>query len=119
MPAVFGDELEGAPWATDMNRASTMRRCAIRRLSDWELLVWAHVLWVWLGLASGPPVGIPAGSQVRLDGNDESAFAPFILFQTTTAAMTSKRATTAHGATRWPKGASAGDSKCSWRQASY
>jgi acyl-CoA thioester hydrolase len=59
-PAVFGDELEIATWASDMKRATAVRHYTIRRAADGELLARAHVLWVWVDLESGRPIRIPA-----------------------------------------------------------
>ncbi len=59
-PAVFGDELEIATWASDMKRATAVRHYTIRRASDGELLARAHVLWVWVDLESGRPIRVPA-----------------------------------------------------------
>lgn len=59
-PAIFGDELEIATWASDMKRATAVRHYTIRRAYDGELLARAHVLWVWVDLGSGRPIRIPA-----------------------------------------------------------
>jgi acyl-CoA thioester hydrolase len=59
-PAVFGDELEIATWASDMKRATAVRHYTIRRAAGGELLAKAHVLWVWVDLGSGRPIRIPA-----------------------------------------------------------
>ncbi|MGD8807766.1 MAG: thioesterase family protein [Chloroflexota bacterium] len=71
-PAVFGDELEISTWASDMKRATAVRHYTIRRAADEELLARAHVLWVWVDLASGRPIRVPAefredfGPNIRL-----------------------------------------------------
>jgi acyl-CoA thioester hydrolase len=57
--AVLGDELETATWVSDAKRATAVRHYTIRRISDDELLARAHVLWVWIDLASGRPIRIP------------------------------------------------------------
>ncbi|HSG15951.1 MAG TPA: thioesterase family protein [Anaerolineae bacterium] len=59
-PAVFGDELEIATWASEMKRATAVRHYTIRRAADGELLARAHVLWVWVDLESGRPIRVPA-----------------------------------------------------------
>ena len=59
-PAVFGDELEIATWASEMKRATAVRHYTIRRAAGGELLARAHVLWVWVELESGRPIRVPA-----------------------------------------------------------
>jgi acyl-CoA thioester hydrolase len=59
-PAVLDDELEIATWVSDAKRATAVRHYTIRRVVDGELLARAHVLWVWVDLATGRPIRIPA-----------------------------------------------------------
>jgi acyl-CoA thioester hydrolase len=59
--AFLGDELEIATWLSDAKRATAVRHYTIRRISDDALLARAHVLWVWIDLASGRPIRIPDG----------------------------------------------------------
>jgi acyl-CoA thioester hydrolase len=59
--AVLGDTLEIATWISDVKRVTAVRHYTIKRASDGELIARAHVLWVWVELASGRPMRIPAG----------------------------------------------------------
>lgn len=59
LPAVLGDELEVATWASGMRRATGTRHYFITRLSDGELLAQAHTEYVWVDLATGRPIRIP------------------------------------------------------------
>jgi acyl-CoA thioester hydrolase len=59
-PAVLDDELEIATWVSDAKRATAVRHYTIRRVVDGELLARAYVLWVWVDLATGRPIRIPA-----------------------------------------------------------
>ncbi len=60
-PAVMDDELEVDTWISDVKRATAVRHYTIVRATDRALLARAHVLWVWVNLASGRPMRIPAG----------------------------------------------------------
>lgn len=60
-PAVPDDELELSTWVSDVKRATAVRHYTVRRADDGELLARAHVLWVWVDLATGRPIRIPAG----------------------------------------------------------
>lgn len=59
-PAVHDDELELSTWVSDVKRATAVRHYTVRRADDGELLARAHVLWVWVDLATGRPIRIPA-----------------------------------------------------------
>jgi acyl-CoA thioester hydrolase len=59
--ALLDDELEISTWVSDAKRATAVRHYTIRRISDDKLLARAHVLWVWIDLASGRPIRIPDG----------------------------------------------------------
>jgi acyl-CoA thioester hydrolase len=67
--ALLGDELEIATWLSDAKRATAVRHYTIRRISDGELLARAHVLWVWIDLASGRPIRIPDGFLADFEPN--------------------------------------------------
>lgn len=58
-PAVPDDELELSTWVSDVKRATAARHYTVRRADDGELLARAHVLWVWVDLATGRPIRIP------------------------------------------------------------
>lgn len=60
LPALQDDELELATWFSDVKRVTAIRHYTIRRVADGALLARAQGLWVWLDLASGRPVRIPA-----------------------------------------------------------
>jgi acyl-CoA thioester hydrolase len=59
-PALLGDELELSTWAYDVKRSTATRHYAIRRAGDGALLAQVHSLGVWVELASGRPIRIPA-----------------------------------------------------------
>ncbi|MBP8947346.1 MAG: acyl-CoA thioesterase [Candidatus Promineofilum sp.] len=59
-PAVMDDELEVTTFISDVRRATAVRHYAIRRVADGALLARAHVLWVFVDLATGQPRRIPA-----------------------------------------------------------
>jgi acyl-CoA thioester hydrolase len=59
-PALEDDELEAATWVSDVKRATAVRHYTIHRVTDGALLARAHGLWVWVDLASGRPVRVPA-----------------------------------------------------------
>jgi acyl-CoA thioester hydrolase len=59
-PAFMDDELEVATWISDPGRTSAVRHYTVTRLSDQALLVRARVVWVWVDLATGRPIRIPA-----------------------------------------------------------
>jgi acyl-CoA thioester hydrolase len=59
-PAVMGDELAVSTWVSDVKRATAVRHNTIHRVSDGKLLARAHVLWVWVHLATGRPMRVPA-----------------------------------------------------------
>ena len=59
-PALMDDELEISTWLSDVKRATAVRHYTIVRPADQTLLVRAEALWVWIDLASGRPIRIPA-----------------------------------------------------------
>lgn len=59
-PAVQDDELELATWVSDVKRATAVRHYTVRKAGDGALLARAHALWVWVDLATGRPIRIPA-----------------------------------------------------------
>jgi acyl-CoA thioester hydrolase len=59
LPAFLGDELEVSTWVSDPKRATVVRNYTVTRIVDGALLARAHVLWVWVELASGRPIRIP------------------------------------------------------------
>ena len=60
LPALQDDELELATWVSDVKRTTAVRNYTIHRVTDGALLARAHGLWVWVDLASGRPIRIPA-----------------------------------------------------------
>ena len=60
-PAALGDDLEIATWASDVKRVSAVRHYTIRRPRDAALLARVDTLGVWVELATGRPIRIPAG----------------------------------------------------------
>ena len=68
-PAVMDDELEVATFVSDVRRATAVRHYAIRRAADAVLLARAHVLWVFVDLATGRPCRIPAAFMAALRPN--------------------------------------------------
>ncbi len=58
-PALPAERLELATWISDVKRATAVRHYTISRDSDSTLLARAHVLWVWVDLATGRPIRIP------------------------------------------------------------
>jgi acyl-CoA thioester hydrolase len=61
LPAFLGDELEVSTWVSDPRRATAVRHYTVKRVVDGALLARAHVLWVWVELATGRPRRIPPG----------------------------------------------------------
>jgi acyl-CoA thioester hydrolase len=59
-PALLDDVLEVATWVSTVKRATVLRHYAINRVSDGEPIVRAQALWVWVDLATGRPMRIPA-----------------------------------------------------------
>jgi acyl-CoA thioester hydrolase len=59
-PALLNNRLEITFWLSDVKRATAVRHFTIRRLSDQALLARANVLSVWIDLATGHPIRIPA-----------------------------------------------------------
>jgi acyl-CoA thioester hydrolase len=59
-PGLLDDELEVSTWVGDVKRATAMRYYSIRRVGDGALLARVQTLWVWVDLASGRPIRIPA-----------------------------------------------------------
>jgi acyl-CoA thioester hydrolase len=61
LPAVLGDELEIATWASGVKRSTATRHYTVTRVSDGALLCRVDSLGVWVDLAAGRPIRIPAG----------------------------------------------------------
>lgn len=59
-PALLDDNLELATWAAGIKRSTATRHYTIRRENTGELLVQVHTLGVWINLATGRPIRIPA-----------------------------------------------------------
>ncbi len=59
-PAIMGDELDVTSYLSDLKRATAVRHNEIRRAADGALLARANALWVFVDLASGRPIRIPA-----------------------------------------------------------
>lgn len=59
-PALMDDELEVTSFLADVKRATAVRHNEIRRLRDGALLARSYALWVFVDLASGRPIRIPA-----------------------------------------------------------
>jgi acyl-CoA thioester hydrolase len=59
-PALLGDALELSTWAYDIKRSTATRAYAIRRAGDGTLLAQVNSLGVWVDLATGRPIRIPA-----------------------------------------------------------
>jgi acyl-CoA thioester hydrolase len=59
-PGLLDDELDVSTWVGDVKRATAMRYYAIRRVSDGALLARVQTLWVWVALATGRPLRVPA-----------------------------------------------------------
>jgi acyl-CoA thioester hydrolase len=58
-PALYGDELEVATWASDIKRSSALRHTILKRASDRAPIARARTLWVWVDLQTGRPIRIP------------------------------------------------------------
>lgn len=59
-PALMDDELEVTSFLADIRRATAVRHNEVRRVSDGALLARAYSLWVFVELATGRPIRIPA-----------------------------------------------------------
>jgi acyl-CoA thioester hydrolase len=59
-PAALDDELEIATWASDVRRSTAWRHYTIRRVPDGASIARVKSLGVWVDLAKGVPVRIPA-----------------------------------------------------------
>lgn len=60
LPAVMGDEIEVTTFVSDVRRSTAVRHNTISRVSDGALLARVYTLWVWVDLATGRPMRIPA-----------------------------------------------------------
>ncbi len=56
----MGDELEITTFIADAKRATAVRHYLIKRVSDGSLVARAYAMWVWVDLATGRPIRIPA-----------------------------------------------------------
>ena len=68
-PALWGDELEIATWASNVRRATANRHYTIRRARDDELLAQAYSMGVWVNLQNGEPIRIPKDFLADLSPN--------------------------------------------------
>ena len=59
-PACLGEEVEIATWVSDVRRISAMRHYTIRRIANGMLLARIDTLGVWVDLATGRPIRVPA-----------------------------------------------------------
>jgi acyl-CoA thioester hydrolase len=59
-PALLDEELEIATWASDIRQRSGTRHYTISRAGDGELLTRVQTVYVWVDIASGRPIRIPA-----------------------------------------------------------
>jgi len=59
-PARLGDLLEISTWASDVRRSSATRHYSLRQASTGEVVARVDSLGVWVDLASGRPIRIPA-----------------------------------------------------------
>lgn len=69
LPALMGDELEIATWASGVRRSTAVRHYQIKRPSDGALLVEVHALGVWVEIATGRPLRIPPQLLVDFQAN--------------------------------------------------
>ncbi len=58
-PARLDDDLEIQTWISSPKNSSAVRNYTITRVEDGALVVRAHVVWVWIDLATGRPIRIP------------------------------------------------------------
>lgn len=68
-PALMDDELEISTWLSDVKRATAVRHYTVTRPADEALLVRAEALWVWVDLATGRPIRIPAEFRAAFAAN--------------------------------------------------
>lgn len=68
-PALLDDELEVTTFVSDVRRATAVRHYAITRVADNALLARAHVLWVFVDLATSQPRRIPTEFMAALRPN--------------------------------------------------
>jgi acyl-CoA thioester hydrolase len=59
LPALLGDKLEIATWASGVKRSTATRHYTIRRARDGALLCQMNMLGVWIDLATSRPIRIP------------------------------------------------------------
>ncbi len=59
-PALMDDELEVTSYLSDVRRATAVRHNEITRVRDGVLLARSYALWVFVDLATGRPIRIPA-----------------------------------------------------------
>jgi len=69
LPALQDEELELVTWVSNVRRATAVRNYTIHRVADGALLARAYGLWVWVDLASGRPMRIPADFLADFAGN--------------------------------------------------
>lgn len=59
-PAYLGEDLIVDTWIIDMKEKKSTRVYNIKRKSDGRILIRAQTLWVYIDLATGKPIEIPA-----------------------------------------------------------
>lgn len=67
--AVMGDELAVTTFVADVKRATAVRHYTIRRCSDDALMAQAVAVWVWVDLATGRPIRVPADFMAAFAGH--------------------------------------------------
>jgi acyl-CoA thioester hydrolase len=59
-PALMGDELEIATWASNLKQRSGIRHYTMKRAHDDKLVARVQTVYVWVDIATGRPIRIPA-----------------------------------------------------------
>ena len=68
-PALLGDEIEIATWVSEVKRASAIRHYLLTRVADGVRLARVNTMAVWVDLATGRPIRIPAQFAIDLAPN--------------------------------------------------
>lgn len=68
-PALLGDEIEIATWVSEVKRASATRHYLLTRVADGARLARVNTMAVWVDLATGRPIRIPAQFAIDLAPN--------------------------------------------------
>lgn len=72
-PALLGDEIEIATWVSEVKRASATRHYLLTRVADGARLARVNTMAVWVDLATGRPIRIPAQFAIDLAPNIASS----------------------------------------------